>query len=108
MSRRESSEGGDGRDPAVGRYESLEVVRLQGDRLDTSEVRSLSIEVERSIRSSQGIVLEGVEKISDNSVGLVWTGDAGVRRAVTAVTLCGVLVRIQEPNRIVKGKVLKR
>ena len=108
MSRREFSEGGDGRDPAVGRYESLEVVRLQGDRLNTSEVRCLSIEVERSIRSSQGIVLERVEKISDNNVGLVWTGDTGVRRTVTAVAFCGVLVRIQEPNCIVKGKVLKR
>ena len=52
MSGRKFGEGRDGRDPAVGRDENLVVVRLEGDRLDTSEVRGLSIVVERLVRSS--------------------------------------------------------
>jgi len=85
MSGREFSEGRSGWDPDISGHEGLKVVRLQGDRLDTSEVWVLPVEEERSIRDSGGIVLKRIEKISDNCVGPVWTGDAAGCRAVIAV-----------------------
>ena len=85
MSGREFSEGGGRWNPEHGGHEGLKVVRLQGDRLDTSKVWVLSVEVEGSIRGSEGIVLEWIEKIPDDCSGLEWTGDAAGCHAVTAV-----------------------
>src|SRR6266478_5081402 len=93
-----------GRDPDVGGDESLEVVGLHGDRLDTAKERLLSIIVEWSVRSPQSVVLEGIEKIPDDLSGLVGPSYAVGGRAATAVSLRGVLVRVQEPNRVVNGE----
>jgi hypothetical protein len=53
MSGSEFGKGGDGLVPFVGGYERFEVVGLQGDRLETTEVRGLVVEEERSVRSQQ-------------------------------------------------------
>jgi len=85
LSGREFSEGEGRCDPERGGHESLKVVRLQGDRLDTSEVWVFSVEVEGSIRGSKGVVLEWIENVPDDCPGLEWTSDAAGCRAVTAV-----------------------
>jgi len=94
-------------DPAVGGNKELEVVGLHGDRLNTSEVRILVVEEVRSVRSSQGVVIERIEQVPDDRVGLIWTRDTRLVCAVAAVSYRAVLVRVQEPHGIVEGKVLK-
>lgn len=94
MSRRKFGEGRDGGGPIGGGDENLEVIGLEGDRLDTSEERGLVIGEEGSIGGSQGVVLERVQEIADNGVGLEGTPNARVSGAVAAVAGGGVLVRV--------------
>ena len=49
VSRSEFGESGDGCDPVVGGDGKFEIVRLEGDRPDAAEERSLVIEKDRSI-----------------------------------------------------------
>ena len=101
-------ESGGGSDPVAGGNESLEIVRLHGERLDTSEEWGLSVEEKRPIRSSQSVIFERVEQIPDDGSGLVGTRNSGGVRTVTGVGNRGVLVRVQQPNGVVEGEVLKR
>ena len=108
MSGSKFGERGGGCGPKAGGNESLEVIRLHGERLNTSEERGLAIEEKRLIRSSQGIVLERIKQIPDDGAGLEGSPDARLRRAVPGVGKRGVLVGVQEPNGVVKGEILKR
>jgi hypothetical protein len=104
----EFGEGRRRRNPVRERDEGLEIVRLQGDRLDAPKVRGQVVIEERVTRGSQGIVLEGVEQIPDDGVRLVGTSDSIGSRAGTAVCGRGVHVRVDQPNGVVIGEVLER
>jgi hypothetical protein len=104
--RREFGKGGNGGNRFFCGHENLEVVGFHGNRCDTSEVRILVIEEKRSVRGTQGVVIERIQKVSNNRVGLVGTRDAAVRRAVAGVGGGGAQVGVHEPNGVVEGEGL--